>query len=158
MSSAHLDSFNKNGIIVIRNIIQTSDCTSDLTKEKHLQQSVVAVACRLLNAPASTFIHGEFLTDTPADSTDPPWSAAFVYCMDSSTVHEPSGETVLGFDLGPNDVLVSSSVSLEEAVTWTFTCVPCQADDTNAAYRDALFGKRGETPTTVVQWSKGTIF
>ena len=157
MSSAHLDSFNKNGIIVIRNVIQTSDRASGLAKEKHKQHSAVAVACRLLNAPACASISGEFFSGASADSTDSPWSIAFVYYTDS-TVHEPARETVLGFDLGPNDVLVSSSGILEEAVTWTFACVPCQDDDTNAAYRDALFGKRGETPTTVVQWSKGTIF
>jgi hypothetical protein len=39
-----------------------------------------------------------------------------------------------------------------------FYVVPCSAKDSRAVFADPFFGTRGETPTTVIQWSKGTIF
>jgi hypothetical protein len=34
----------------------------------------------------------------------------------------------------------------------------CTKEDQDAIFLDPLYGTKGETPTTVVQWSKGTIF
>lgn len=44
-----------------------------------------------------------------------------------------------------------------EGEPW-FSSVACDAADKRACFVDRLFGTRGETRTTVVQWSKGTIF
>ena len=38
-----------------------------------------------------------------------------------------------------------------------FSFAPCDASDKNAIYVDRLYGNRGDTPTSVLQWSKGTI-
>ncbi|CAB9525847.1 expressed unknown protein [Seminavis robusta] len=134
VSSAHSNSFQQNGIIIIRNALIDGPETV----------SSAAVACRLMGAPACR----NFEQDDGSPS-------AYVYYTDQP-------ETVGEFDLSPGDLLVSSfeRISSHQAslVTWQGAYVACSAEDNNAVYRDILFGTRGETPTTVIQWSKGTIF
>ena len=68
-------------------------------------------------------------------------------------------ETILDFDIGPGDVLVASAdIAAGTDRNWKEELSACQGDDDHALFRDTLFGTRGETPTTVIQWSKGTIF
>jgi hypothetical protein len=45
-----------------------------------------------------------------------------------------------------------------EETSFIFVFEQCQENDANALFVNRLFGSRGETPTTIVQWSKGTIF
>lgn len=127
VSSAHIRNFQQNGIIIIRNVLTTDDA----------RIPAAAVACRLLGASACAIVPSSRSSD-----------AVHLYYTDHH-------ETILGFDLGPGDVLAAVAESLDH---WTETVAPCQVDDPSVFYRDALFGIRGETPTTVIQWSKGTIF
>ena len=135
VSSAHINSFQQNGIIVVRNVL--SNTNNDL--------AACAVACRLLRAPACA----------KASSKN---SKESVYLFfEQKTSRET---TILSFELGPADVLVAEVgiASSVQGIDWKAALIPCQASDPAAIYVDDLFGKKGETPTTVVQWSKGTIF
>lgn len=132
VSSAHVNSFLQNGAIVIRNVLPSS-----INEATVLARAVV---CRLLEAPACCI------------SPDGVSSDVFVLF--------PSRQiTVLGFDVGPNDVLVVSAndVGTMDA-QWNEALCACSSDEEGAIFKDSLYGTRGETPTTVIQWSKGTIF
>ena len=136
MSSAHINSFQQNGVIVIRNVLST-----DGSEATHLSR---AVACRLMGAPACCAV-----ASTIDSSTN---ECVYYYFSDRY-------ETTLGFDVGPGDILVvASDIARSENVNWIEGLVSCQADDDSVLFTDTLFGTRGETPTTVIQWSKGTIF
>ena len=133
VSSAHINSFQQNGVIVIRGVLSsTGNAPSELLAR--------AVACRLLGAPACCETPGGMKSDV---------------CV----FYSDHFETILGFDIGPGDVLVASAdIAAGTDRNWKEELSACQGDDDHALFRDTLFGTRGETPTTVIQWSKGTIF
>ena len=59
--------------------------------------------------------------------------------------------------LSPGQDLDSSLQNMDGVKYWRF--VPCSnEDDEKAIFVDHLFGSKGETPTTVFQWSKGTSY
>ena len=39
-----------------------------------------------------------------------------------------------------------------------YSFLPCETTDSEVMFEDLFHGKRGQTPTSVVKWSKGTIF
>jgi hypothetical protein len=134
VSSAHINSFLQNGVIVIRKVF--------VGQPENAMQLARAVACRLLGAPACTL--------APFDSSA--GKGAWIYFSDFD-------ETILGFGVGPGDILVASSeVAKTSYISWKEGLMPCEANNCSAVIKDRLFGTRGETPTTVIQWSKGTIF
>ena len=62
-------------------------------------------------------------------------------------------------DWSPGDcqaTLVSGKMTLEEDKNIVLL-EACETNDPKTVFVDRLFGTRGETPTTVIQWSKGTI-
>lgn len=67
------------------------------------------------------------------------------------------------WDLSTGDCLADRTggavrKQIEKDSLYTFYIEACTEDDEKAMFKDRLYGTRGETPTTVVQWSKGTIF
>ena len=89
----------------------------------------------------------------------------------SSFVTTKDAAAAAGGDLAPGDVYArrvvltsdrdaelrsSSRSNTDDKIS--FLVASTAADDPFATFVDPLFGARGETPTTVVQWSKGTIF
>lgn len=123
--------------------LSMSDCTDD--SQNGRASSAVGIACRLLNVPACT-IH-KYNPDGNNES-------AIVYFMSMGS----SGENRLGFDLGPGDVLVAFPQSEINKFSWKLIIIPCKVEYHDAVYRDQLFRTRGETPTTVIQWSNGLSF
>lgn len=91
--------------------------------------AAAGIACRLLGSPACR------LTETPSTS-----DTVVAITVDSS-------------DLQAGDMWARKGV-YESALLFE----PAAADDSLRTFVDPLFGTRGETPTTVIQWSKGTVF
>jgi len=95
-----------------------------------------AIACRLLGARRVRFAR-------PGDD-------------DTATVlggGTPGRLTVAGFrsfDLGPRDALV-----LRQAFDGGLAFAACDDDDVDCLFEDPFYGRRGRTPVTVAQWSKG---
>ena len=118
MSSAHINSFQQNGVFVVRNILSSQGDDAE--------QPARAVACRLLEAPACSDVASDCLS--------------FELCVYVSD-HD---ETVLGFDVGPGDIMVpSGDVARTASLPWKEALVACQADDVTAGFRDPLHGGRG---------------
>jgi hypothetical protein len=137
VSSAHLHNFETSGSIILRRVV-SSDLDGDIT----FLSASAGLACQLLRSPA---------------------------CKPSSTPPSTTRDTVkiiiprvdIG-DLGPGDCLAAIASDCDDGSpdtnSFMFMLEACAADDPNALFVNRLHGSRGETPTTVVQWSKGTVF
>lgn len=180
ISSAHLDGFRTNGSIVLRRMLtlmssgsEDDDDNNNSNQQQaqtHLDSLAAGVACRLLEAPAcrvwrrsataaaenrdtTTMIQVVVVTSKGTDVDS--WAA-------QSTILASGGG---GGDFGVGDMLAirqsSSSSSFKDespAGTHVYQFVACSVDDPSATWVDPFHGTRGDTPTTVIQWSKGTIF
>ena len=107
-----------------------------------------ALACRLLNSPACRLC-------TAAAAHQQPRIGATIVAIVPQT---PSTADELG--LGPSDVL---ALRIDEEETrlrlpaGSLCFAPCEAADVAAAWVDTLHGARGVSPSSVLQWSKGTV-
>jgi hypothetical protein len=133
VSSAHLQNFLSSGSIVLRRIVSDKAVSA-----------LVGVACRLLQSPAVKVGNGNR-------------SISFVLPNDDLVVD--------GSDLAEGDIFASLVVNSEKIASMfddgqacVFTFEACEPDDENTVFVDPLFSGRGVTPTSVRQWSKGTIF
>jgi hypothetical protein len=138
VSSAHLSNFVTGGSIILRRVV------GDLDADATVLSAAAGLACELLQSPA---------------------------CKRSSTPLSTTGDTVkiiilrvdVG-DLGPGDCLAAMIVSNSDDGSpdannsFLYILEACAADDPNVLFVNRLHGTRGETPTSVVQWSKGTVF
>jgi hypothetical protein len=137
VSSAHLHNFETSGSIILRRVV------SGLDGDSTVLSGAAGLACRLLQSPACK------LSSTPPSAP-----------QDTVKMTIPRVEDV--GDLGPGDCLAAIASGIDDGSpdANSFICMleACAADDPNALFVNRLHGSRGETPTTVVQWSKGTIF
>lgn len=154
VSSAHAAAFSTDGIVVLRNLIKTdqfkeSDCDNVAT-------SVAAgISTRLLNVCACRSIsHGEnMLVDCVG-----------ILLLVNEDQAERYSDIASYFGKGPlfvGDALAVSGSLLENTNSQAMEAFQvyssCSSDDIAATFVNTLHGGRGETPTTVVQWSKGTV-
>jgi hypothetical protein len=138
VSGLHQARFSDSGLVVVRRCVADTDCANQKARV-----ALAAVATRILDAPACR------LCESSADA-----SAAAI--TPRRGVHEWGG-----MRLNIGDVLVSRSGLLDThpSQNCLFMWVEeCEADDPTAFWVDTLHAARGTTPTSVTQWSKGTIF
>ena len=144
ISSAHWDNFQSTGSIVLRRMVGNNN--------NDTRSVAVGVACRLLEAPACR--HDVATTPTGSDDTTERVVQVLVATRDTTI-----GEQ---WDLQAGDVWAQQCDNLHPTASsdgcQEYRFVATTAEDPAADYVDPLFGMRGETPTSVVQWSKGTIF
>lgn len=142
VSSAHLDVFRSTGSIVLRRLAGSSN-------DDTIRSVAAGVACRLLEAPACRAWQ-------PLDAAD------IVLQLRVMSDGESASMSVGGGDLAVGDVQVqcvsSSHVGKNKdiPVGVSYWVAANGADD--AFWIDPFFGTRGESPTTVIQWSKGSIY
>ena len=143
VSFAHIQSFASNDSVLLRRVW-------DSTKENESLSLSVAcgVACRLLETSSVSVMV------SPLDSKGS--------CMEDDDiifVHLPTSEINLkdGRSLTCGDVLATRSKVEEMIGDYSYVFRPC-AHPEKAIFTDQFYGSRGSTPTTVIQWSKGTIF
>jgi hypothetical protein len=164
VSSAHLGIFKTTGAVTLRRVLDRDD---KLEKTKVLS-ATAGIACRVLETPACRLVRENELDDcirTNADIVEIVVSSGKVLGQgDHGNVAAGGGDLALGDVLARsvNDAVsrrcsgsASSSSSSPEGESYIFTSV--LSDDPVAVFVDPLYGSRGETPTTVVEWSKGTI-
>jgi hypothetical protein len=174
VSSAHAALFARAGAVVVRRALGAAT-------PRARAEAAAALAARLLDAPAVWLRAEPLLAGGPVDSADGAWcavlyadslfSAASAAIADASSAagsgsgagadDERGGPVAVGgYELGSDDALVldpRGAGLLEQGagarVLW-FATAPA-ADGEPAAWRDALHGLRGRTPTSVIEWSKG---
>ena len=132
LSDAHAAAFAQHGRVVLRGLLP--DAGEDV--------GAAALAARLLDAPACR----------AARAGD---AAAVALLRDAGQACGAAGQ---GIWLGPRDALaVLVTGSAVQSVPDHRVFAACAADDCSAYWIDPLHGGRGVCPTTVLQWSKGTV-
>ncbi len=138
VSDLHQARFNEAGHVVVRRCVANTDCA------EKLHVAVVAAATRVLDSQACRI----------CASSAEAGAVAMAPRIDSLEWG--------GVSLNVGDVLVARLPTLERlpsSQTMLMLCVlQCTADDPAAAWVDTLHAARGISPTSVTQWSKGTLF
>ena len=163
LSSAHIDSFRSNHFVLLRNTLATLPnnlSSNSLQSPENIFSVAAGIACRLLHSPACCFIEPSqsssykgvnvFLPGTEEERVK---CATFLENLNSVTYG--GGDIMVGdaYVVLKNDSSIDASVS-----SFCYAFAPCEKEDVACCFVDRFHGTRGETPTTVLQWSKGTIF
>ena len=143
VSSAHLNMFQTGGSVIIRKVVGDGDCGS----------AAAGVVCRLLESPACRVTSPMTKTQKSVHILLPATQEEAEAISTGQRMSEDSDY------LSQGDLYVVRQVNSDCLASGPWLCfVACDAADKRACFVDRLYGTRGETPTTVVQWSKGTIF
>lgn len=166
VSSAHLNVFRQTGSIVVRGAGSTKSVA-------------LGIACRLLEVPACQLLPMEdhnivvATATTTTTNNDQCQDSRILLLVFVCLVQNQSATRLDGYDLNPGDVWVSRFPPANETVLQASSAhqvLQVAACETRPGvdplfqscgglyYEDPFYGARGETPTTVIQWSKGTIF
>ena len=154
ISSAHCAAFYSDGVVILRNLIQNEQCNQrDATK---IAVSVSAgISTRLLNVSGCCILPHSEMETVPGD---------FIGILlptndDEAQMHSDVAKLFNKGPLSPGDALVLSGHSIRsinDGIVVYDLRLFRPSDDKSALFVNTLHGGRGETPTTVVQWSKGT--
>ena len=160
ISSAHIGAFQSNGAVTIRNLFQNAD-------DAHRFSVAAGLACRLMASPACSYVN---LSSQSKNFDDENAAILIVLPMNEKELQEQMdtsaskiSQSFAGGPLSVGDAFVSR-ISLRDAnenyesIPCVSTFVPCNQNEAIVTFQDKFFGSRGETPTSVLQWSKGTIF
>ena len=153
VSSAHLGAFQSSNCVTLRNVVRSLE-----SGDADIPLSVAAgLACRLLASPACKFAAQD-------DSDD------ILYII--LPVNESEGTQLVdglvqkfgssfygGGPLSVGDAFAFVADTNVEPLRQNglYTFIPCESSDDGAVFIDRFHGTRGDTPTCVLQWSKGTI-
>ena len=155
VSAAHLNSFRNGGDVTLRNVLRSGPRDSTI-KQHSADAAAAGIAARLLDAPAIS-----------TDDNKQPFDGGAVRVLlpttegEAETMSRTLGAFAGGGSLAPGDVFAMSTSTSNFAdgsssLAWR-TYHACNANDPAAVFIDKLYGSAGETPTTVIQWSKGTV-
>ena len=156
VSSAHLDAFESNGIVTIRQVYKSQENQSVVQCSKSV---AVGLACRLLGSKA--------IKEHISSCDNPSGVTIFLPRTEEEAQRvmnilegEMNSSFYGGGNLNDGDAFVFSR-SLVRCIPSSanlFSFLPCDTTDKEVIFVDHFHGSRGRTPTSVIQWSKGTIF
>lgn len=140
VSSAHLDRFHSQGSVILRGLVNNCYASNALA-------AAAGIACRLLKSPGCRLIY-----NMNEISSQDVVEVCFAFheqnfCVGNQAVYY----------LNAGDAWVHNTVICQPSLT-KYSFQAATADSPGLTFLDPFYGSRGETPTTVVQWSKGTIF
>jgi hypothetical protein len=158
ISSAHLQNFVADGSIVLRNVVVAVSGGND-NEDVLLLSAAAGIACRLLQTAGCKLLASDDSSSSSSGSlcvmiatTDQ--GAEALSRLYKKDLAAGDGICVVS---GTESMIPSSAAALlDEVAVWKLQ--QCQKEDHDAIFVDPFYGTRGETPTSVIQWSKGTIF
>jgi hypothetical protein len=140
VSSAHLDQFRSQGSVILRGILTAP------VDESSALAAAAGLACRLLDSPGCRPI-----TEANGSNNQDIVDVGFSFTEQTLGV----GNEALY--LRDGDAWVSEkNVNQQSQTKYSFEAATKESPE--LTFLDPQNGARGETPTTVIQWSKGTIF
>jgi hypothetical protein len=156
ISSAHLQNFVADGSIVLRNVVVAVGGGNN--DEDVLLSAAAGIACRLLQTAGCKLLASDDSSSSSGSlcvmiaTTDQ--GAEALSRLYKKDLAAGDGICVVS---GTESMIPSSAAALlDEVAVWKLQ--QCQKEDHDAIFVDPFYGTRGETPTSVIQWSKGTIF
>lgn len=159
ISSAHLGAFQSNGIVTIRNLFR--GCVS----ESYALSVAAGLACRLLRSAGCIY-----QSLNPISSQLSYHEKIYIVLKndESESTYEQSFQEQTYYGGGPLSIGDALVIKIDENnmndyqttsnKSGHYTFIPCFNSNQAATFIDKFHNSRGETPTTVLQWSKGTIF
>ena len=140
---------------MIRNVLVPEP--DEVISQEAAASASVGIAARLLDTPAVCDARMLAPADTNADGV-----LCILLPLNESDAQENSdliGSTVGGgASLSAGDVFATTgNVAVPTSICAWRRFAACSKDDSAAVFVDPLHGSKGETPTTVIQWSKGTV-
>jgi hypothetical protein len=147
VSSAHLAAFQSSNSVTIRNLVREG------VDDSFFFSVAAGLACRLLGAPACIY------QDPSVRNTAMEGICIMLPKNESEISNHLSSQNPMFYGGGPlsiGDAFASTGFGTGKKGEFVF--IPCTPADKKAIFIDKFYGTRGETPTTVIQWSKGTIF
>lgn len=159
ISSAHAEAFRSEGVVVLRNVVKSDQCSS-YNSETAVASVAAGISTRLLNAAACKMQRDEDNAVIPRDDT-----IGILIPMNREQAEKYSKIASM-LNKGPlfiGDGLVVAGSSLQKIcinkgdIDEFRVHMSCSKNDQSAVFVNKLHGGKGETPTTVVQWSKGTV-
>lgn len=158
VSSAHVDAFESSEMVTIR---QVYHCHDDKNARECSKSVAAGLACRILGSSAvkecipssTTNQNGGVHIFLPTSDEE---SQKVMNVLESEMISSFYG----GGSLNVGDAFISTR-SLFQCIPSSdnlFSFLPCDSTDKDVIFVDRFHGSRGNTPTSVIQWSKGTIF
>lgn len=156
LSSAHLGAFESSGIVTIR---QVNKCQDSNGATNCFESVAAGLACRLLGSKA--------IKELIPSCNHPNGVHVFLSKSEVETQRvmnilesEMKSSFYGGGSLNVGDAFIFSNglVQIIPSSADLYSFLPCETTDSEVMFEDLFHGKRGQTPTSVVQWSKGTIF
>ena len=179
ISTAHIDAFISNHFVLLRRIMMMTHGTEQQHPERERISIAMGIACRLLNTPACFIVQKEeYVSST--QSYDTVMESVFIY-ISTQQDDEIEMESLIPFfnpskiyygggSLTKGDALVIHGNRLfddkqkqQHDNPWDvlshgwIQVMACSLDHPKVGFIDPLHGLRGTSPTSVIQWSKGTI-
>lgn len=153
ISSAHLGAFQSSGSVTLRNVWMGSFDPVD-----NRLTIAAGLACRLLASPAVTTVTNRVDNDTGVQIILPSNESESAELL--STMERQAGNSFYGGGAVAVGDAFATIIKANEVVTGTngsFFFLPADKSSSEVIFADRFHGTRGETPTSVLQWSKGTI-
>lgn len=156
LSSAHLSAFESSGIVTIR---QVNKCQDSQDATDCFKSVATGLACRLLGSRA--------IKEFNPSCNHPSGVHVFLSKSEEETQRvmnilesEMKSSFYGGGSLNVGDAFIFSNglVQIIPSSSDLYSFLPCEITDSDVIFEDRFYGLRGQTPTSVVQWSKGTIF
>jgi hypothetical protein len=155
ISSAHLDNFLTDGFIVLRRV--TTPVIADAAGERSVVSAAAGIACRLNRGHACQLRDSSLQNPAIGILFPTTLEAADELAKRIGRPNDLSVGDCFAWRLSPGQTIDDLALGdVDRAQLWQLEL--CSHDSAEAIFVDPLFGSRGETPTSVVQWSKGTIF
>jgi len=158
VSSAHIGAFQSSASVTVRSVLRSVHLMDDNNPLRASRSAAAGLACRLLGSPAVK-IARKSIDDSNADR-DGTALHVILPLTESEGSNAKFGSAFYGGGpLAVGDAFACYEVDETETgnENGVHSFIPCDSSDTNAVFVDRFHGTRGETPTSVLQWSKGTI-
>mmetsp|Transcript_388 Transcript_388/g.646 ORF Transcript_388/g.646 Transcript_388/m.646 type:complete len:495 (+) Transcript_388:90-1574(+) len=172
VSAAHIDAFRSNASVTVRKVLTLLNNDEEQNdSSKSYLSAASGLACRLLGSPAvrcllpvdiddhdtNHELYVFFPTSNKLDSDNLIYMKTWKEKTLGSIFYGGGDLTVGDAFCFQNMEPAKNGKSIQENITGLYRFVPCDASDVYACFKDRFYGSRGDTPTSVVQWSKGTI-
>jgi len=166
VSAAHIDAFQSSSSVIVRRVILESLSLDEESTNKSYISAASGLACRLLGCSAVKYV-GEGNQNDGNNSLyvflpRKEESEIALETIDAWTTQLLGSSLIYGGgSLMVGDALCfrmdENQVSFPENIKGLYRFLPTEPSDKNTVFIDKYYGSRGDSPTSVLQWSKGTI-
>jgi hypothetical protein len=158
LSSAHIGAFQSSASVTVRSVLRPVHLVDDNNPLRPSRSAAAGLACRLLGSPAVKLARN-YMDGSGANRDETALYIILILTVSEGSNAKFGSAFYGGGPLAVGDAFACYDVDATETgdENGVHSFIPCDSSDINAVFVDRFHGTRGETPTSVLQWSKGTI-